>query len=116
MLFTCTLFLSACTSCSEKVSTCGALCADSSIYYNDDSLMEYARRAYLDDDPAALFITGAASYLHAADSAARDSLSVVPLDEADIMLQHACEMGYEEACTFIHELDKQDKWEHYIPE
>ena len=78
--------------------------------------MEYARRAYLDDDPAALYITGTAAYVHAADSAARDSLSVVPLDEADIMLQHACEMGYEEACTFIHELDKQDKWEHYIPE
>ena len=116
MLFTCTLFLSACTSRSEKVSTCGALCADSSIYYNDDSLMEYARRAFIDDDPAALYITGTAAYLHAADSAARDSLSVVPLDEADIMLLRACELGNEKACTFIHELDKQGKWGHYIPE
>ena len=78
--------------------------------------MEYARRAYLDDDPAALYITGTAAYVHAADSAARDSLSVVPLDEANIMLLRACELGNEEACTFIHELDKQDKWEHYIPE
>ena len=78
--------------------------------------MVYARRAYIDDDPAALYITGTAAYLHAADSAARDSLSVVPLDEADIMLLRACEMGYEEACAFIHELDKQGKWGHYIPE
>ena len=78
--------------------------------------MVYARRAYIDDDPAALYITGTAAYLHASDSAARDSLSVVPLDEADIMLLRACEMGYEEACAFIHELDKQGKWGHYIPE
>ena len=78
--------------------------------------MEYARRAYLDDDPAALYITGTVAYLLAADSAARDSLSVVPLDEADIMLLRACELGNEKACTFIHELDKQDRWGHYIPE
>ena len=78
--------------------------------------MEYARRAYIDDDPAALYITGTAAYLHAADSAARDSLSVVPLDEADIMLLRACELWNEKACTFIHELDKQGKWEHSIPE
>ena len=78
--------------------------------------MEYARRAFIDDDPAALFITGTAAYLHAADSAARDSLSVVPLDEANIMLLHACELGNEKACAFILELDKQGKWGNYIPE
>ena len=78
--------------------------------------MEYARRAFIDDDPAALYITGTAAYLHAKDSAARDSLSVVPLDEADIMLLRACELGNEKACAFIQDLDKQGKWEHSIPE
>ena len=79
--------------------------------------MEYARRAYIDDDPAALFITGTAAYLHAADSAARDSLSVVPLDEADIMLLRAAELHYTPALDFIHSLALQGRWtDHYIPE
>lgn len=78
--------------------------------------MEYARRAYIDDDPAALYITGTAAYLHAADSAARDSLSVVPLDEADIMLLRACELNYEPAYIVVHYLDQLGLWSHSVPD
>ena len=78
--------------------------------------MEYARRAYLDDDAAALCVTGAAAYLHRNDSAARDTLSLVSLDEADIMLLHACELGCSDACRFIHYLDQMNLWCHSLPE
>ena len=74
--------------------------------------MEYARRAYLEDDAAALCVTGAAAYLHRNDSAARDTLSVVSLDDADIMLQHGCS----DACRFIHYLDQMNLWRHSLPE
>ena len=77
--------------------------------------MEYARLAYIYEDPIALCITGAAAYLHAGDSAALDSLSVVPLDEADIMLLRAAQLGSDDAIRFIRYLDEAGLWHHAIP-
>ena len=64
----------------------------------------------------ALCITGAAAYFHLGDTAALDTLSVVPLDEAAIMLLHACELGSDDARRFIRYLDQVGLWEHSIPE
>ena len=78
--------------------------------------MYYAQRAYLDDDADALCVTAAAAYLHHCDSAARDSLSVVSLEEADIMLIRSCQLGCPEAFRFIRFLDQMQLWHHAIPE
>ena len=96
------------TACTLTACTCGSSSASkgdapvpdtipyfaNSLYYCNDSLLFYARRAYLEDDMDALCITGAAAYFHLDDTAALDTLSVVPLsvvplDEAAIMLLHA---------------------------
>ena len=120
LLFICTL--SACTCGSSSKSSTDAPHPDTvpyfanSLYYNNDSLMEYARRAYLDDDADALCVTGAAAYLHMGDSAALDTLSVVPLDEADIMLIHAVELGSPDARRLIRYLEQVGLWTKSIPE
>ena len=123
ILFTCTLLLNACTWKKPALDDTGlephpdtVPYFQTSLYYNNDSLMEYARRAYLEDDAAALCVTGAAAYLHRNDSAARDTLSVVSLDEADIMLQRSAQLGCSDACRFIHYLDQMNLWKHSIPE
>ena len=119
LLFTCTLLISACT-CGRfrdnQSSTCGVSWADTTIYYNHDSLLHYARLAYLEDDPRGLFITGSAAYLRADDPHFPSYLTTVPLDEADIMILHAAELGSLSARMFISDLARQGRWSHYIPE
>ena len=116
LLFTCTLFSLACTSCNKKASTPVEVSA--SIFYNHDSLAYYAERAYLHDDPKGLFVTGAAAYLRHQDPQPFDSLGLttVRLDEAAIMLLHAAELGSEDARALIHCLDANDSWHHSLPE
>lgn len=120
LLFTCTL--TACTCGSSSASKGDAPVPDTipyfakSLYYCNDSLLFYARRAYLEDDMDALCITGAAAYFHLGDTAALDTLSVVPLDEADIMLLRACELGSDDARRFIRYLSQVGLWDHSIPE
>ena len=90
---------------------------DRNIYANADSLHHYARLAYLDDDPHALCITAVAAYYYANDSAAHDSLPLVSLDEADIMLLHAAnDLHYRGAYDFIYMLDRHNNWQKSLPE
>ncbi len=87
------------------------------IYANADSLREYARLAYLDDDPHALCITAVAAYYYANDSAAHDTLPLVTLDEADIMLLHAAnDLHYRGAYDFIYMLARHNNWQKSLPE
>ena len=104
LLSTCTL-LSACTCCSKKASTEDAprpVQVRKSLFHNPDSLLFYAERAYLNDDPKGLYVTGAAAYLRQQDPDFPDSCTTVPLDEAAIMLRRAAELGHEDAITLIH--------------
>ena len=89
---------------------------DMNVYANADSLREYARMAYLDDDPHALCITAVAAYYYANDSAAHDTLPLVSLDEADIMLMHAAsDLNYRGAYDFIYMLDRHNNWQKSLP-
>jgi len=120
VLTACTL--TACTSGSSSASKESASVPDTipyfanSLYYCNDSLLFYARRAYLEDDMDALCITGAAAYFHLGDTAALDTLSVVPLDEAAIMLLHASSLGSPDARRLIRYLSRVGLWDHSIPE
>ena len=82
-----------------------------SVVYNPDSLLEYARRAYLDDDAEGLFITGAAAYLRLQDPNFPDYCTTVPLWEANIMLRHAADLGHTDAARLIHCLQDGGCWE-----
>jgi len=87
-----------------------------SLFYHPDSLLEYARRAYLEDDPQGLFVTGAAAYLREQDPHFPDICHTVSLDEADIMLIRAAQLGHPDAIQFIRCLDANGCWSHDIPE
>ena len=119
LLNTCTLFLSACTSDkASKATTSEVEPVDVSkaLFHNPDSLNFYAAIAYKDDDPKGLFVTGAAAYLRAQDPNFPDSCTTVSLDEADIMLLHAAELGNSDALKLIRCLDAHGQWKHSIPE
>ena len=104
LLSTCTL-LSACTCCSNKKASTDDLPRPvqvrKSLFHNPDSLLFYAERAYLNDDPKGLYVTGAAAFLRAQDPFYPDSCTTVPLDEASIMLRRAAELGHEDAISLI---------------
>lgn len=85
------------------------------VFENKDSLLFYAQKAYIDDDRNALAITGTAAYVFYNDSAAHDTLPIVPLDEADIMLLHACELGSDSAAWIIECLYNQGFWRRSLP-
>ena len=90
---------------------------DPSIYYNHDQLAEYTRRAYLYEDPVAMCITGMASFnMHYFDTAAQDSLTPVPLEDAEIMLLCSADKGYLDAIRVIYVLDYHRLWTRSLPE
>ena len=102
---TCTLF----TAC-----TCGRP-VDKTVICNHDSLLFYAERAYLHDDPKGLYVMGVAARMREAGELP-DSLYAVSVDEGDIMLLRSAELGYPEALQFIRSLDRRGEWNHSIPE
>jgi len=119
LLITCTLLVSACTSDkASKATTSEVEPVDVSkaLFHNPDSLSYYAALAYKDDDPKGLFVTGAAAYLRAQDPNFPDSCTTVSLDEADIMLLHASELGNADAIKLIRCLNAHGQWHHSIPE
>ena len=119
MLFTCTLLV-ACMCGKKKQSSKGGepqpVNISKALFHNADSLLYYAERAYLRDDPDALFITGLASFISVQDPDFPDSIYTVPIDEAEIMLLHAADLGQPDALQFIQCLDKQGHWHHSLPE
>ena len=86
------------------------------IFYNADSLYYYIDIAFHNDDAEALCITGTSAYhLRLFDKAAYDSLPAVPLEDADMMLWRAAQLGYEPAFTVISYLSALGLWHHSIP-
>ena len=120
LVVTCTLLLTACTwrkRSNNLVWVDNIPALDSSVFYSREALMFFARRAYLEEDPAALAVMGTSSFhLHYFDKAALDSLPAVPLEEAEIMLLHSAELGYDPAFLVIHFLDQMDLWKCSVPE
>ena len=89
---------------------------DERIIANPDSLMYYARLAYLEENPKALAITGAAAYYFLGDQSAQDSLPLVSTDEGAIMLLRAVELGDMDAVWIIKCLVYQRLWTHSVPD
>ena len=118
-LCSCTPFLCACASDdASRADTSGGdpVYVSKELYYNRDSLLYYAKLAYLEDDPKGLFVTAVASYLKSSDPDFPEYCTTVPRDEADIMLLHAAELGYEDAIRAIRCLDKNNCWHHSLPD
>ena len=87
-----------------------------SLFYNQDSLMYYAEKAYLHDDPKGLFVIGITTYLKAQDPDYPEHNLYVSRDEGDIMLLHSADLGYPDAIQFIHCLNNHGCWNHSMPE
>ena len=83
-----------------------------SLYHNHDSLLHYAKLAYL-EDPKGLYVTGSAAYLRVQDPMPFDTLGLttVELDEARIMLLRSAELGYKDAHKLIQCLQKEGCWD-----
>ena len=117
----CAFLFNACTRCNEnkiasrQTDEIERVKIPLSLFCNGDSLLKYAELAYLHDDPKGLFVTGAAAYIRE-DGHMPDSCTTVPLDEADIMLLRAAELGNEDALTLIRCLAAHGQWKHSIPE
>lgn len=86
------------------------------IFENRDSLLHYARLAYLEDDADALGITGTAAFFYYNDPAARDTLPVVSTDEGAIMLLRSAKKGNTKSRYVIDCLIYQGLWDHCLPE
>ncbi|MBQ6984786.1 MAG: hypothetical protein IJQ20_07665 [Paludibacteraceae bacterium] len=113
--FLCAFLLSACTRGSQRPADEAPMVEiPASVFFHPDSLLKYAELAYLHDDPKGLFVTGAAAYLRQ-QGQMPDSCTTVPLDEADIMLLRAAELGYPDALNLIRCLDAHGQWKHSIP-
>ncbi len=116
LVIACALLFSACTRCSQRpADEIERVEIRASLFFNPDSLCYYAALAYKDDDPKGLFVTGAAAYLRE-QGQMPDSCTTVPLDEADIMLLRAAELGYPDAIKLIRCLAAHGCWHHSIPE
>ena len=88
-----------------------AVFVSKALYHNPDSLLFYAERAYLHDDPKGLYVTAVAAFLRAQDPLYPDSCTTVPLDEARIMLQHAADLGYPDAIKSLRCLQRHSQWD-----
>ena len=118
LALTCTLPLTACTSGkSSKNSTSDAspVPVSKALFHNPDSIAYYAEKAYLHEDPKGLYVMGVAARLRAAGTLP-DSITTVPMDEADIMLLRSAELGYPDAIKAIKCLAAKGCWNHSIPE
>lgn len=89
---------------------------DRALFYNADSLSYYLERAYLSDDPKALFVTGMASRLRYLDPEfPKDLPTVNPEPEGAYMLVLAAELGSEDAMTYIRCEHAHGTWDHVLP-
>ena len=88
------------------------------IFYNADSLDLYIKKAYLEENNLpAMYVAGTSAYaVRVFDKPALDSLPVIPLEEADMMLLSAAWEGYEPAMIVIEYLDLLKLWHHSIPD
>lgn len=112
LLFTCTL-LSACTSGNgQNEST--PVDVPASLFYNHDSIMFYAERAYMQDDAKGQFVLGAAAYLRRQGDLP-DEIYTLPLNQADSMLIRSAEQGYQPAIDLIRCLNDHEEWHHDLP-
>ena len=119
LLFTCTILCVSCTCSNNKVSMEDEprpVNISLALYHNQDSLNAYAQKAYLEEDPKGLYVTGVASYLALFDEWP-DSLTTVSYeDEGWLMIWRAAQLNFPDAVQLIHCMDASGIWNHSIPE
>ena len=85
-----------------------------SLFYNHDSVLYYAERAYMYDDAKGQFVLGAAAYLRRQGDLP-DEIYTLPLNQADSMLIRSAEQGYQPAIDLIRCLNDHEEWHHDLP-
>ena len=114
LAITCTLLVSAFTCGYKKANKVvyaepDAVDIPASLFFNRDSVLYYAERAYRLDDPKGQFVVGACYYLRAQGDLP-DYIYAVSHDEADSMLIFSAAQNYQPAINLIHCLHNHDCW------
>ena len=85
-----------------------------SLFFDRDSVNYYAERAYRFDDPQGQFVVGACYYLRE-QGELPEEIYTVSREEADDMLWHSAEQGFQPAIDLIHCLSANGAWNRTIP-
>ena len=121
LLFTCTLFLACTCSNPSKASKSSEAARgegtpeiriSQSLFYNRDSVLWYAERAYKYNDPKGCFVVGTCYYLDEQDPHFPEDIYVVSHEEADTFLMISAAQNYQPAINLIHCLHENDRWNH----
>ncbi len=103
----------ACSACNPKPKPAddGFVHVPASLFWNRDSVMFYAERAFLQDDPKGCFVVGACYYLRQ-QGELPDYITIVDQAMADDMLMVSAGNGYQPAIDLIRCLQKNNCWKH----
>ncbi len=83
-----------------------------SLFFNRDSVLYYAERAYKYDDPQGCFVVGACYYLREQDPEFPETIYVVSHEDADTFLMISAAQNYQPAIDLIHCLHDNGCWRH----
>ena len=83
-----------------------------SLFFNRDSVLYYAERAYKYDDPQGCFVVGACYYLRQQDPEFPEEIYVVSHADADTFLMISAAQYYQPAIDLIRCLHHNGCWNH----
>ena len=108
LAFTCTL--AACT-CGHRHFEGTPVDMPASLFTNRDTVLYYAERAYLHDDPKGCYVVGVCHYLRERGELP-DEIYTVSQAEADTFLMISAYQNYQPAIDFIRYLHDSGSWQH----
>ena len=89
---------------------------DKALFYCQDSIIIYGDKAFYENDPKGLFVTGMAAQLKADDPDYPDYLPTVDRAEGEELILEAANLGYPEAIQYIYCRHKFGLWRLPLPE
>ena len=109
LAITCTL--TACTWGNKQSISSMPVDMPASLFADRDSVLYYAERAYLQNDPKGCFVVGACYYLNERGELP-DYIYTVDQAQADTFLMISAAQKYTPAIEFIHYLVNDGSWQH----
>ena len=89
---------------------------DKALFFSRDSIIIYGDKAFYENDPKGLFVTGMAAQLKADDPDYPDYLPTVDRAEGEELILEAANLGYPDAIQYIYCRHKHGLWRLPLPE
>lgn len=89
---------------------------DKALFFSRDSIIIYGDKAFYENDPKGLFVTGMAAQLKAEDPNYPDYLPTVDRAEGEELIFEAANLGYPDAIQYIYCRHKHGLWRLPLPE